>query len=396
MFISDQFSPALREVKAAIQEGIEAIGVIREILEGKDTILVKPNMVINSDKATTNPVVVEAVVALLVEHGAKRVILGEAGNQNMEEAFDATGMDDIAQEYGIELADLNRSEQKKIRISPFLIYEEMPVAIEAAESDLIINVPVMKTHGQAMISVAMKNLKGVLSSQMKKEFHQNGLFESIVDLNRSLPEQLIIVDTTRAMEGDGPFWGDTLPINRVIVAQDSLAADVVCARIMGFELDEVHTIRLAREAGLGVDDPVIVGASIEEVTRSIGRPFHRPQDNVIQLPGINVMFGEKSCSGCRLTICSILELLKQQDKAFLQEIEDRGCELDFYIGDVIPRLSRDGCLVISLGNCAIKEAERDGLTEGDSHIFVRGCPPGPQPLHTAFGFIKEFVSHFDV
>lgn len=387
VYISDEFSVNVGEITEVVRRGLEAIGGIEEILEGKDTILVKPNFVIKSDKAITNPVVIEAVVANLVECGERKIVLGEAGNANMEEVFEETGMYDIARRYGIEVEDLNKSEQVELPVPDGLLHKSIPVARTAAESDLIVNVPVMKTSLGTMISIAMKNLKGVLTWPMKKRFHQVGLFESIVDLNKVLPGQLVIVDTTRAMEGNGPLAGDTVPVNRVVVARDSLAADIVCTQIMGFGLDEVPTIRLATDAGLGVSDPGIAGASIEEVRESIGRPFRRPPSgDAIRMPNTNVYFGSKTCTGCRMHVGGVLEFVKQQSG--MSWFEGLRSVLDFYVGDAVPSSITEGHLAVVYGTCALKEARKARLEEGKGCMFVRGCPPDPETLYQAFDVLN--------
>ena len=80
VYISDKFAVNVGEITQAVKRGLVAVGGIDEILEDKDTILVKPNFVIKRDKAITNPAVIEAVVANLVGCGDRRIILGEAGN----------------------------------------------------------------------------------------------------------------------------------------------------------------------------------------------------------------------------------------------------------------------------------------------------------------------------
>jgi hypothetical protein len=276
----------------------------------------------------------------------------------------------LAQQYGIPLVDLNKAEVVSVPVPHGLLHEEIRMARLAAESDLIVNIPTIKTHAATVISVAMKNLKGVLPWPTKRGFHQSGLYDSIVDLNRVLPNQLVVADATRAMEGLGPGNGTLVPVNRIVMARDTVAADVVCAQIMGVPLEEVPTIQAAKAAGLGVLDPVVVGQSIDQVRESIGRPFEMPPGgDTIDLAHIAVLFGDKTCTGCRGQTYPICQGISQQPWV------TGDLSIGFCAGDVSPARLEDSDLVVVYGHCAVQEAARAGVVDGGRYVFAPGCPP---------------------
>lgn len=390
VYISDEFPVTLESIADAVNKGFGALGGPEHILGGKQTILVKPNLATarNHEKATTNPVVIEAVIAYLLEHDVKTVVLGEGagGPQDTEPIFEATGVSQVARKYGIPLVDLNKADRVSVPVPDGVLHREIRMARIAAESDLVVNIPTMKTHHGTTISIAMKNLKGVLPWPTKRSFHQTGLFDSIVDLNRVLPNQLVVVDATRAMEGAGPFDGTPVPVNRIVMARDTVAADVVCARIMGFLLEDVPTIQAAKKANLGVWNPVVIGQSIEQVRQSIGRPFEKPcTADEMDFPYATVLSGDKTCTGCYEQIYGVCEIVSH-----LPWLTDK-VSITFCVGNASLATLEGTEPVMIYGRCAIQEAERAGVVDGGRYVFASGCPPDPVTLREAFERVRRIV-----
>lgn len=96
-------------------------------------------------------------------------------------------------------------------------------------SDLLINVPVLKDHDGAGVTIALKNMYGVIHNPNK--FHPNGCNPYIADVNM-LPEvrsrmRLIVCDAMTAQYEGGPGYKPQYvwPYNGVLVAQDPVALD---------------------------------------------------------------------------------------------------------------------------------------------------------------------------
>jgi uncharacterized protein (DUF362 family)/NAD-dependent dihydropyrimidine dehydrogenase PreA subunit len=149
---------------------------------------------------------------------------------------------------------------------------------DVMEADIYISVPKMKTHGLTMISGAMKNNYGLLAGAQKSWFHYYSgdpvrFARVIVELFRLRPPDLVIMDAILAMEGYGPASPETRRVNKILAATDAVALDTVEAKIVGFTVDDIPYLKIARELGLGKTDlnsiKVIGGAStIQE--------YHRP------------------------------------------------------------------------------------------------------------------------
>ena len=104
---------------------------LEEILKDKKTILLKPNLLgaFPPEKAvTTNPVVVDAVIAYLKKIG-KDVILGDSpgGSTSVKLVWERTGMKQLAEKYNIPLVNfktggiiIKRTEHLEFPITKYL------------------------------------------------------------------------------------------------------------------------------------------------------------------------------------------------------------------------------------------------------------------------------------
>jgi len=111
------------------------------------------------------------------------------------------------------------------------------------EADFLVSMPKIKTHHWAGVTLSMKNLFGVVPGSRygwpKNILHWKGIQESILDLCASVPVHFVIADGIAAMEGNGPLNGTPRPLGKIVLADDPVAADATCARLMGFEPDRI-------------------------------------------------------------------------------------------------------------------------------------------------------------
>lgn len=126
------------------------------------------------------------------------------------------------------------------------------------EADVVINVPVLKTHALTLLSGAVKNLFGVIPGQLKAEMHavvrnSTEFAELLVDLFQALPASILhVMDAQRGMDGqNGPTGGRTLAIGRLLASRNAVALDSVMALLCGVEPARVPFLRIAGERGLG-------------------------------------------------------------------------------------------------------------------------------------------------
>ena len=81
------------------------------------------------------------------------------------------------------------------------------------------------------------------TSWPKNILHWKGIQQSILDLCATVPIHFVIADGIVAMEGNGPLNGTPRPLGKIVLANDPVAADATCARLMGFEPDRIVYLR---------------------------------------------------------------------------------------------------------------------------------------------------------
>jgi len=352
-------------VYEAVSKAIDLIGGISKYVGKGDRVVVKPNLTraTNKPHICTSPEVVAAVIKLCNDAGAKEVIVAESSpiGVDTEKAFEISGIKSVATKMGARILDLRKCRFVKIPIPRGKVLREVEIAEPILNADALINVPKMKTHYGCTITCALKNMKGVISDLSKRIMHRAGIKRAIAELNTVIKPTLTIVDGIICMEGLGPVDGDPIRMDLVIAGEDPLAIDSICARVMGFNPEEIEVLRYAYELGIGAFKPheiEVVGEELERVVRRFKPP---PSDlrEYFKLAGIYV---KNACSGCISTLIIILNTFKEE--GILDKIKE------YYIvtGSInnIPK-DAEGRKIVLLGNCTSKFKSLG--------LFIPGCPP---------------------
>jgi uncharacterized protein (DUF362 family) len=251
------------DVFSSVEKAIDLIGGLG--VKKGDIVVLKPNAKNQSPPGygiVTDPRVVEAVVSLSSQAGAKKIKIADGaayptGAYDTMAAFQTMGITEIAKRWDVELVDLNSHDSRDIDVSKGLVLNWVRVGRSVVEADVIVNIPVLKTHRGTLLSACLKNMGvGCAVREEKKRLHRLGINEGVVDVYSVVKPHLNIVDGIVAMEGDGPNLppGKAKPLGLLVVGKDGLAVDAVCAKIMGLDPYEVKHLRLASEQGLGVID----------------------------------------------------------------------------------------------------------------------------------------------
>ncbi|MFZ5876922.1 MAG: DUF362 domain-containing protein [Nitrospirota bacterium] len=289
------------DVPRMIAEAIALIGGLDRLAVRGKTVLVKPN-VVSSDPppTTTNPAVVAAVVRLLVEAEARRVIVGEMSGvirlptwRNLEE----TGVARVAREAGAEVITFDDGEWIEVKPPRARLVDRIHVAKPVYEADLLVNVPVVKTHAYAGYSICLKNLVGVTHPRYRPYRINASKWEELVaEMNLAAHPSLNVVDATTCMIAGGPVGGTAATTNLILASGDRVAADVVglaliaragqWEKVTSLGVWKQRQIWHAQALGVGLTDP----ASLALVARSLetdAGEFERLLDDVHRLTGVS-------------------------------------------------------------------------------------------------------------
>jgi len=372
-------SPDSAAIIGMVRNAVNLVGGMDGIVEQGDTVALKPNIVtgrFSGRGVTTDPRVVEALIKLAFETGAGEVIVVEGSGYGSptEEAFVLSGMRDVAERNGAEVVNVDVDDLVEVEVPDPLILGRVSVSRRFWEADVRVNTPVMKTHDQMLMTLGMKNLKGVVPKPQKRLFHRVGLAKAIVDLNKAVSLDLSVVDAVHAMEGLGPSFGDIVEMDIVMASTDVYGLDVVGAWVMGFSPEEVEYLKLASEQGLVSLD----GSGIEvvgEPVSAVARSFKRPPMDLAPMEGVTII--EKgACSACRGTIRSVFFDLEQMGR--LAEVRD----LVIVVGPQaeLPEGLQQKPLI--MGTCL-------GRLAGEGR-YVLGCPPNNDKMIEAVHHICGF------
>lgn len=216
------------------------------------TVLLKPNLVdyIPGNHINTHPQLVFAAVECFRRLGAADVVVGEGpGHQrDTELVLFESGMAEELRLQKAPFVDLNRDELVETRLFAdytSLKYLWLPRTVLAA--NFVVSMPKVKTHHWCGVSLSMKNMFGVVPGAKygwpKNILHWKGIERSILDVCATLPIHFVIADAIVAMEGNGPLNGQPRALHRIVLADDPVAADATCARLMGLDPGKVAHIR---------------------------------------------------------------------------------------------------------------------------------------------------------
>jgi len=239
-------------------------------VQGK-TVLLKPNLVdyIPGTALNTHHQLVVAAAEAFRHLGARNVVVGEGpGHQrDTQLVLSDSGYEGELKLHKIPFVDLNRDELTRTRLAASytdLQYLWLPRTI--FQADFIVSMPKVKTHHWSGVTLSMKNMFGVVPGNKygwpKNILHWSGIQHSILDVCATVPIHFVIADAVMAMEGNGPLNGSPRPLCTVVLADDPVAADATCARVMGFEPDRIAHIHEASHF-LGNSSPALIDQAAE-------------------------------------------------------------------------------------------------------------------------------------
>jgi len=373
-----------------VTRGVDPYANTRMALDGLDLsplngkkVLLKPNagrIAPPGSGVITHPGVVAAAIDAFQEVGAE-VAVGESPIVGVRalDAFDAIGITRIAEERGCPCIDLDARPSLEISVPEGVAIDSLRVCREVIEYDLVVSLPVMKTHMHTGVTLAVKNMKGCLWGRSKVALHmlppiegrpEKSIDIAIADMSGVLQPHLSIIDGTVGMEGMGPSAGTARALGVIVVSSDAFAADAVACGLMGTRAEDVPYLRLGAARGYGV-------INLDRITvnpahwRDWKVPFASPPDNLsIEFPGINIL-DRNSCSACQSTL---FLFLKRYEDGILDYFP-AGTPVNFAIGkgnDEVPAGT------VCIGNCTCGHRGRG--------IYIPGCPPvGSEILHGLTG-----------
>jgi len=246
-------------VKQLVSEAVADAGGMEKFVTRNSIVVVKPNIGWNRTKiqaANTNPYVVEAVVELCLNAGAKEVKVFDNPCNLARMTYENSGIKVAVERVGGHIYEMDDRKFKNVEIPEGEILKSWPMYTEALETDVLINVPIAKHHSMARLTMAMKNLMGLIAGN-RGEIHTE-FDQKLADLNTVIKPNLIIMDAYRILTARGPDGGDPEKdvklTKQIIVGTDPVAVDSYGATLFGLTGEELGYVKIGHEMRLGEMD----------------------------------------------------------------------------------------------------------------------------------------------
>ncbi len=354
------------QVLAAVRQAVEMAGGFADVIRPGMRVMIKPNLVAPPTSAEagacTSPLVCRAVADLVRELGARPVIAeSSARGADTEAAYRIMGYEELRQ-HGYDVVDLKQDKVVKVPVAGGHVLAEIATFELATEVDAIFSIPVLKTHDQGQVTLALKNLKGLVIDGDKRRIHQLGMFEGAVDLVSHFKPVYAVVDAIIGQEGMGPLLGLPVEMGLVMAGRDLVAVDAIAGRVMGFAPADVPITAVAAERGLGTMDEAEIQVAGEPVAAVERRFVRAEEDHRIDREGISIVHSEGTCTGCRNGLLS--SLFDMQEEGSIE----RARGLTIVAGPTALPAGVPQEFLVGIGSCGLPEAKR-------LPRYVKGCPP---------------------
>jgi uncharacterized protein (DUF362 family)/Pyruvate/2-oxoacid:ferredoxin oxidoreductase delta subunit len=235
-------------------------------------VMLKPNLLMSSapDRAIcTHPEIIRGVAMLAREAGASQV-----------EVTDSPGMGTAgrcARRLGLGDGELLtvRDAGEGVDVAPAgAAFHRVRLIRHLLDADLVVNLPKAKTHGQMVMTAAVKNSFGAVVGMEKAQWHfragrsPEDFARLLVHIHALVAPRLSILDAVVGMEGNGPSAGDPRLLGLLLASSDAHALDAVLARIWGLDSRRVFTLAVARDLRLlpSFDQIDVVGVPLDDLS----------------------------------------------------------------------------------------------------------------------------------
>lgn len=363
-------------------------------LPDKARVFIKPNIVywtkeVNFPKwgVITTSRVIEDMVILLKERGIDDITIGEGiilgsskDTETPAHAFETLGYNKLKEKYGVKSINTFDRPFEEVDLGDDVV---LNMNEDILHSDFVVNVPAMKAHNQTIVSLGIKNLKGMIDVKSRKICHNadpdKDLNFHVARLADKMPPMFSLLDGIYTLEKGPAIDGRMRRSNILVASADFISADMVGAKVLGYEPSEIpHLVNAAKNHGRPYDlsDVEIVGEKIEDVASLHKYDFPYTVDEERSVPdglvkdGIKGVFYRKfdltMCTYCSGVNGLVLSAIRY---AWKGEPWDNVEVLTGKAMEPTPGMNK----TILLGKCMYqKHKDNPNIKE---MLAIKGCPP---------------------
>ncbi|HLW09858.1 MAG TPA: DUF362 domain-containing protein [Fermentimonas sp.] len=249
------------EPEAMFRKAISEMGGMSKFISKGDKVCVKPN--IGWDQpvemaANTNPKLVAEIIKQCFDAGASEVTVFDHPCDDWRKSYTNSGIEEAAKNAGAKVVPANlETYYKSVSIPKGRSLKNAKIHHAIVDSDKWINVPVLKNHGGAQLTISMKNYMGIVWD--RGFFHANDLQQCIADVCTYEKRPVLnVVDAYRLMKTSGPrgrSLSDVVLSKGLFVSQDIVAVDTAAANFFNqareMPLKNVTHLSKGQELGVG-------------------------------------------------------------------------------------------------------------------------------------------------
>jgi uncharacterized protein (DUF362 family) len=336
--------------------------------------------------------VVEDVVVLLKERGVDDITIGEGSalfdpkdTQTVAHAFESLGYTTLSKRYGIKCLNVFERPFEKVDLGDGV---KLNFNSDIIHSDFVVNLPVLKTHAQTVVSLGIKNIKGTIDANSRKKCHNaerdRDLHFMVSKFSDKLPPLFTILDGIYTIERGPGMDGKARRSNILVASRDVLSADMVGAKLLGYEPSDVpYLVHAARRRGRPLDltDVEVVGERVEDHISFHEFTFPYNEEGTLPLPMVKMGITGLDYPKYDLTICTSCSLLTG---AILMSIAfawqgKPWDNVEVLTGKVMK--PTPGKKTILLGKC-LYDANKDH-PDIKNMLAIKTCPPSPKAIIAA-------------
>ncbi len=308
------------EMLEAVREVFENTTPGEELIKSSGEVYLKPNGIDFKPYAYTDPNVLEATIRYFQDVGAKRVFVMENSTQaNMTRVvFEFTGYKEICKRTGAKPIYLDEDSCLKVDLAHFEEAIEFPKLIvnkfiHEKDEHTYVSLPKLKTHSMSTVTLGVKNQMAFPRHKDRGYHHNYNLHRRLADFYLLVQPDYTLIDGTHAVfNGHYPlqtFLSKSIEkLDILIGGTDTLATDVIGAKVLGYEIGEVKHLSLVQEDGVGVGDleKIKVKGDLSRFTKKYpcNIPDDMPEDVTI-IRGQELLCPE----GCDLNVRMTLQML---------------------------------------------------------------------------------------
>jgi len=269
-------------IAEALEKHFNLLGGLGKFVRPGDSVLLKPNFIAprsHRHATQTNPAVILETARLLKDFGARPFVADSPAWANTFVCVKALKLEESLKQLSVPVRQLDKP--KRCRVGAKNI--RVGISSVALDADVIINLPKFKSHQQLVATFAVKNMFGCVSGKRKALWHftkggsQHEFCELLIDIYRYLNPALTIIDAVTAMDGRGPIRGRTRPLGWLIGGTDPIACEIICAKLVNIEPENIPIIKTAKQLGFGCTDPAKIQIAGDDFPQNVCKDFELPK-----------------------------------------------------------------------------------------------------------------------